>query len=193
MNVCCAHAVFGGFTTGGGLANIPRTVIAGRGSGYNWFVSVQAEPGGMTSYFDFDNHSEANAVIGHDNTPHGAASQDPSFLYQEGRSFHMGNFNQSSEDGEALSAEHCRGKAGNAVPCLMQIEGTAYVRNLTTVGLRCAAAKSGSAAATDLCAVGGEVGELREVVASQGARLAEQEARIAKLERALEALMGERH
>ena len=71
--LCCACAVFGGFTTGGGRANIPRTVIAGRGSGYNWFVSVQAEPGGMTSYFDFDNRSEANAVIGHDNTPHGAA------------------------------------------------------------------------------------------------------------------------
>ena len=92
LSVCFACAVFGGFTTGGGRANIPRTVIAGRGSGYNWFVSVQAEPGGMTSYFDFDNRSEANAVIGHDNTPHGAASQDPSFLYQEGRSFHMGTY-----------------------------------------------------------------------------------------------------
>ena len=94
------NSVFGGFVTGGGLTTIPRHVIAGRGSGYNWFVSVQAEPGGLTSYFDFDNRSEANAVIGHDNCPHGSSSHDPAFLYQEGRSFHMGNFNQSdAEDG----------------------------------------------------------------------------------------------
>lgn len=34
-----------------------------------------AEPGAGSSYFDFDNRSEANAVIGHDNTFHGASSQ----------------------------------------------------------------------------------------------------------------------
>ena len=185
------NSVFGGFTTGGGLTNIPRKVIAGRGSGYNWFVSVQAEPGGLTSYFDFDNRSEANAVIGHDNCPHGGSSQDPSFLYQEGRSFHMGNFNQTSEDGGALGAEHCLGKAGNPAPCLMQIEGSAYIKNLTTLGLRCATASLGSDK-MDLCTVGDEMDQLRKIVASQDARIAEQDARIAKLERALELILKER-
>ena len=182
------NSVFGGFTTGGGLDNVPRKVIAGRGSGYNWFVSVQAEPGGDTSYFDFDNHSEANAVIGHDNCPHGGSSQDPAFLYQEGRSFHMGNFNTTSETGGALGAEHCFGKAGNAEPCVVQIEGSAYIRNLTTFGLRCAS----KGFKTDLCDMGDEVGTLRKVVASQEDRIAKQEARMATLERALEALLEER-
>ena len=30
--------VFGGFTTGGNANMIPRKIIAGRGSGYNWWV-----------------------------------------------------------------------------------------------------------------------------------------------------------
>ena len=168
--------------TGGGLPDIPRKVIAGRGSGYNWFVSVQAEPGGLTSYFDFDNRSEANAVIGHDNCPHGGSSQDPAFLYQEGRSFHMGNFKQS-DSGSFLGAEHCTSSVGKAASCLMQIEGSAYIRNLTTAGLRCA---KGS---TDLCAFGDEVAELRNTVASQKKQIIEQGARIDKLERALAKLL----
>lgn len=179
------NSVFGGFMTGGGLPNIPRKVIAGRGSGYNWFVSVQAEPGGLTSYFDFDNRSEANAVIGHDNCPHGGSSQDPAFLYQEGRSFHMGNFNQSGS-GASLGAEHCTSIEGKAASCLMQIEGSAFIKNLTTVGLRCA---TGS---TDICAVEDEIAELRGTVASQEAQIAEQGARIDNLERALAILLQDK-
>ena len=34
----------------------------------------------------------------------------------------MGNFNTTSPAGEPMGAEHCQGNAGNAVPCLMQIE-----------------------------------------------------------------------
>jgi hypothetical protein len=44
----------------------------------------------------------------------------------------------------------------------------------------------------DLCAVGDEVDQLRKVVASQDSHIAEQEARIAKLERALEMILKER-
>ena len=99
-------------------------MIAGRGSGYNWFVSVQAEPGQGSVYFDFDNRSEANAVIGHDNTFHGAASEDPAFLFQEGRTFHMGNFNSSSPGG-AKGIDFSR---------TMEIHGTAWIQNLTHGG-----------------------------------------------------------
>ena len=118
------NSVFGGFQTGGGNTSIGHIVIAGRGSGYNWFMSVQAEPGAGSSYFDFDNRSEANAVIGHDNCEHGAASQDPAFLFQEGRSFHMGNFNSSSPGG-AKGIDFTR---------TMQIQGTAWIQNLTHGG-----------------------------------------------------------
>lgn len=55
------NSVFGGFTTGAGAGQVPHTVIVGRASGYNWFISVQAEPGAGSTYFDFDNRSEANA------------------------------------------------------------------------------------------------------------------------------------
>ena len=185
------NSVFGGFVTGGGLTTIPRHVIAGRGSGYNWFVSVQAEPGGLTSYFDFDNRSEANAVIGHDNCPHGSSSHDPAFLYQEGRSFHMGNFNQSdAEDGGSLGAEQCIDHAGKAGRCLMQIAGPGYIQNLTTSALRCA---TGSTPTSDLCGVSDEVAKLRDTVVSQEARIIEQDARITKLERALNLLMRGKH
>lgn len=118
------NSVFGGFQTGGGNASTDHTVIAGRGSGYNWFVSVQAEPGPGSRYFDFDNASEANAVIGHDNTFSGAASQDPRFLYQEGRTFHMGNFN-SSAPGGAAGFDYAR---------TMQVQGSAWIQNLTHGG-----------------------------------------------------------
>ena len=87
-----------------------------------------------------------------------------------------------------LGAEHCFGTAGNAVPCVVQIEGSAYIRNLTTLGLRCAS----KGFETDLCAMGDEVGRLRKVVASQEARIAKQEARMTTLERALATLLGER-
>jgi hypothetical protein len=180
------NSVFGGFSAGDVNGHIHHTVITGKGSGYNWFVSVQAEPGAGSSYFSFDNRSEANAVIGHDNTAHGAASADPSFLYQEGRSFHMGNFRQSA-GGDAMGAEHCVAEpAGNAVPCLMQIEGTAYIKNLTAFGLRCAS-KGGPK--VDVC---GDVELLREKAATQERQLKEQEGRIARLEQALASLLKTR-
>ena len=148
-------------------------------------MSVQSEPGKGSSYFDFDNHSKANAVIGHDNTYHGAASADPEFLYQEGRSFHMGNFNAAA-GGDAMGAEHCRAEpAGNAVPCLMQIEGSAYIKNLTTTGLRCATAGTGSPK-LNLCS---EVAGLQETVAKQAQQLTAQAEQIARLEQAVASLL----
>ena len=35
---------------------------------YNYFMSVQSEPGGNSTYFDFDEHSLWNTVIGQDGT-----------------------------------------------------------------------------------------------------------------------------
>eukprot|EP01051_Picozoa_sp_SAG22_P024438 SAG22_NODE_6775_length_812_cov_1.443198_2_plen_105_part_00 len=101
----------------------------------------------------------------------------------------MGNFNSSSEGGAALGAEHCIDPVkGNEVPCLMQIEGSAYIRNVTAVGLRCALAKAGSPK-VDLCE---EVGALRRTVTAQEAKLHVQDARIAKLEQALQLLLADK-
>lgn len=164
------NSVFGGFTTGGGNRSVPHTVIVGRGSGYNWFVSVQAEPGIGSSYFDFDSRSEANAVIGHDNTYNGASSQDPAFLYQEGRTFHMGNFNTSSPGGAPLY------RAGQVV----NIQGAAYVRNLTSATIKC-----GGAGGQDLCvaqrAAAEETAELRSEVVGLRAEVSELKEQIARL------------
>lgn len=136
------NSVFGGFMTGGGNRSgaVRHTVIVGRGSGYNWFVSVQAEPGVGSRYFDFDERCNANAVIGHDNTYHGSVSQDKSFLYQAGSSLHMGNFNSSSPSGGPL---YLPGKTVN-------IQGAAYIRNLTSATIECGGA--GGEGGTDLCA-----------------------------------------
>ena len=86
-----------------------------------------------------------------------------------------------------MGAEHCIAEpAGNEVPCLMQIEGTAYIKNLTTFGLRCATAEKGSPK-LDLCS---EVSGLRKQVAEQKRELQEQKERIARLEKALESLLS---
>jgi hypothetical protein len=39
------------------------TVIKARRSAYNYFMSVQSEPGSNSTYFDFDEHSLWNTVI----------------------------------------------------------------------------------------------------------------------------------
>lgn len=129
-------------------------------------------------------------MIGHDNCAHGGSSADPAFLYQEGRSFHMGNFGSAADGGSPLYAEHCTnptGPKGNKIPCMMQIEGQAYIRNITTASLHCTG--SGENPPVDACA---EMVELRGTVAAQEERLVAQEAllaeqagRIAKLEKGL--------
>lgn len=101
----------------------------------------------------------------------------------------MGNFNSSSKEGARMGAEHCIDPIrGNEVPCLMQIEGSAYIRNVTAVGMRCAPAKAGSQN-VNVCE---EVGALRRMVSAQEAQLQAQEARIAKLEQALQMLLADK-
>ena len=99
----------------------------------------------------------------------------------------MGNFNQSDSEGggSALGAEQCINNEGTPTRCLMQIEGSAYIKNLTTSGMRCATDLTNSSE-TDLCVVADEITVLRQTVASQETRIMEQDARIAKLERALD-------
>ena len=60
-----------------------------------------------------------------------------------------------------------------------------HLAGTLVVGCRCSTAKTGTPKA-DLCK---EVGELRETVTEQGARLVEQEQRIVRLEAALQVLL----
>ena len=80
------NTIEGGFTGGtfpGSPFPFPETfkeIIRGTASLYNWFSGVQGEPG-RGRYFSFDNASEMNTVLGHDNFAHGPVSLDPAFVY----------------------------------------------------------------------------------------------------------------
>jgi hypothetical protein len=80
------NTVEGGFT-GGTFPGSPypfpdsfKEVIRGTASLFNWFSGVQGEPG-RGRYFSFDNASEMNTVLGHDNFANGPVSLDPAFVY----------------------------------------------------------------------------------------------------------------
>ena len=132
------NTIAGGFIAGFG-GNL--TVIKGRSSAYNYFMSVQSEPGRNSTYFDFDEHSLWNTVIGQDGTfdqsyecptvqPGGTAAQcagpttrDPRFIYMQHGQLHIGDFNTTLP-----------GKA--SPPRLdwryqLQVEGRGYIRSLT--------------------------------------------------------------
>lgn len=80
------NTITGGFT-GGTFPGCPypyslsfKEVIRGTTSLFNWFSGVQGEPG-RGRYFSFDNTSEMNTVLGHDNFSDGPFSEDGRFLY----------------------------------------------------------------------------------------------------------------
>ena len=113
------NTISGGFVNGAG-GNL--TVIKGRrsaeavngfGSAYNYFMSVQAEPGQNSTYFAFDEFSLWNTVIGQEDTfdesyqcpqlPPGASAiqcagpttRDPKFIYLQHGQLHIGDFNST--------------------------------------------------------------------------------------------------
>ena len=102
------NTISGGFTAGFG-GNL--TVIKARKSAYNYFMSVQSEPGRNSTYFDFDEGSLWNTVIGQDDSYDqsefcptipaggdpsmcaGPTVRDPNFIYMQHGQLHIGDFN----------------------------------------------------------------------------------------------------
>jgi hypothetical protein len=144
------NTVSGGFVSGFGGNT---TVIKSVATAYNYFMSVLAEPGPGSQYFDFDDQCIWNTVIGQDNCFVESTSRDTNFMWLQQGKVRVGDFNTSFG-------------TTNLPPQLekleLQVEGHGYVRTLdagaiSSMNITCAANDSQKpTTAVDLCAVAAE-------------------------------------
>lgn len=89
----------------------------------NYFMSVLAEPGVGSQYFDFDQHSLWNTVIGQDNCFRKSASRDTNFMWLQQGKVRVGDFNTTlNSTGAPPQLEQLE----------LQVEGHGYIRQLST-------------------------------------------------------------
>ena len=109
------NQIHGFFTTGS--YNI-SAVIRGEGSFFNTFTNVQSEPGGG-QLLSFDNRSEANTVVGHDNTPHGSQVKDKAFTWVDGGRVNIGDFSDTDPEAGLYGGRQ------------LNVQGKAYIKDLS--------------------------------------------------------------
>lgn len=128
------NVLTGGFVAGhGGNTTVIKTESSfnpktnqHEGTWHNWFSGLLCEPGPGSRYYDFDNYSSANTLIGHDNTYHGGTTHDSSFTYLSAGMLRLGDFNASS----AHQPKDGPWKPPTGKSTVLQVEGLGYIKNL---------------------------------------------------------------
>ena len=137
------NTITGGFVGDGRCGNV--TTIKCEETGYNHFSGIQAEPGPGSRYFDVDEHSLWNTILGHDNCDNPSISRDPGFVFMSSGQLHLGNFNTSvglvpkytTNPSNSSAGASCSLHRGIETPTCsikgtraLTVEGTAFIRTL---------------------------------------------------------------
>ena len=95
---------------------------------HNWFSGILCEPGPGSLYYDFDEFSSANTLIGHDNTYRGGVSHDPAFTYLSAGTLRIGDFNSSQSHDHLPPSGPWKPPQDSTV--VLQVEGLGYIKSL---------------------------------------------------------------
>jgi hypothetical protein len=126
----------GGFVAGhGGNTTVIKTraswnpkTLKHEGTWHNWFSGILCEPGPGSLYYDFDEFSTANTLIGHDNTYRGGVTHDPAFTYLSSGTLRIGDFNSSQSHDHLPPSGPWKPPQGSTV--VLQVEGLGYIKSL---------------------------------------------------------------
>ena len=154
--------ITGGFVAGHGGNT---TVIRGEGVYALLAHGIQSEPGPRSRAFDFDARSLGNTIVSHDNDAMAGRTLDRTFSQLTSGGLFAGDFSDTAATYSGVGLDYRLG---------LQIEATGYVKQLETQSLACRDPRK-PLQKKDLCAAAGEaegeVARLRRVVAEQGARI----------------------